>query len=135
MFTVFLISNMFFNILSSTLWIQCSISCWNRKSWLARQSCQRCLRILLYSSQMFNFLRYWKSSRRFPFPNDVSRICKSGYLARYSCLQGVTVYTYSPLSYWDNKKHNKKSVLFNRIAIFTIFVSLHKDKIFVRKHQ
>ena len=52
--------------------------------------------------------------------NDVSWICKSGYLARYSYLQTVTKCSHSSVyeSLITITRHNNASVLFNRINHF-----------------
>ena len=81
----------------------CSISCCNKNSWLMRKFCQRCLRILLKSSQIINnFLRYWRSSMRFLFVDTASSnksepltMFLELLMARYSCLQVVVEYIHS----------------------------------------
>ena len=105
---------MFCNILSSMFWTHCSTECCNRTptaETILSKMFANCARVVVSNHQQlptdteglpgdFPFLSLpvqtnllittvmWAS-------NDVSWICKLGYLATYSYLQTVTEYTYS----------------------------------------
>ena len=125
MFTILFKSHVHF-------WTHCSISCCNRISWLLRKFCQICLRILLKSRlkssttssdaeclpRDFSLLTLPARTNLLITclmctSNDVSWIVRSRYLARYSCLQPITEYTYTSFtkSHCDNKTQQWKCLV------------------------